>query len=73
MEQFQNIIDVIEHSGGSIGNDPGILQALVDERNETLADMTVGAVRNLKKEVQEQYLKGFSYTRLRPWKIREAN
>jgi len=32
MENFQNIIDVIEHSGGVIGYHPGIISFLADEQ-----------------------------------------
>jgi hypothetical protein len=30
LEQFQNNVDVIEYRGGSIGDNPGILEALAD-------------------------------------------
>jgi hypothetical protein len=33
MEKFQNSIDLIEHSGGSVGHDPGKLLQLADKRN----------------------------------------
>jgi hypothetical protein len=56
MEQFQNIIEVIEHSGGSIGNDPGILEALADAQNEVIENLSTDKLINLKKEAKEQYL-----------------
>jgi hypothetical protein len=56
MEQFQNVIDVIEHSGGSIGDDPGILQGLAAEKEKDLKGMSPNELSELKKEAQEQYL-----------------
>jgi hypothetical protein len=56
LEQFQNIVDVIEHSGGSIGNDPGVLQALAEAKNEDVSQLTTDEIIDLKKQAQEQYL-----------------
>jgi hypothetical protein len=49
MEQFQNIINIIEESGGSIGDDPGILEALTDATG-------TNDLAKLEKEAHEQYL-----------------
>jgi hypothetical protein len=56
LEQFQNVVDVIEHSGGSVGNDPGILAALAAEKKQAIAEMSTADKESLRKEAQEQYL-----------------
>jgi hypothetical protein len=56
LEQFQNIVDVIEHSGGSIRNDPGVLQALAEAKNENVSQLTTDEIIELKRQAQEQYL-----------------
>eukprot|EP00978_Attheya_sp_CCMP212_P037163 scaffold173586_cov64-Attheya_sp.AAC.1 len=56
MENFQNIIDVIEHSGGVIGYHPGIIQALADEQGADMATATVAQKAVLGKEGQGMYL-----------------
>jgi hypothetical protein len=54
LEVFQNTGDVIEHSGGSIGNHPGIEEAIAQKKDivEPNAEQTV----MIKKEAQEEYL-----------------
>lgn len=52
LEQFQNIIDVVEHSGGSIGHHPGILNQVALEKGKEVDKMT----EEDKKEAQERYL-----------------
>jgi hypothetical protein len=56
LEQYQNIDDVIEHSGGSIGNDPGILEALAKKKGADTAVIAATDLALLQKEDQEQYL-----------------
>jgi hypothetical protein len=56
MEKFQNSVDVIEHSGGSIGHDPGVLKQLADERGIVIANLSNANGIRLNKEVQEHYL-----------------
>jgi hypothetical protein len=56
LEQFQNTVDVIEHSGGTIGRDPGIMNALAAIKRVNIGNMEPDAKDNLAKEAQEQYL-----------------
>jgi hypothetical protein len=53
LEVFQNTVDVIEHSGGSIGNHPGIEEAIMQKKD--IADPTAEQVAIIKKEAQEEY------------------
>lgn len=32
LEQFQNTVNVVEHCGGQVGNDPGIISAIAKEK-----------------------------------------
>jgi hypothetical protein len=54
LEVFQNTVDVIEHSGGSIGNHPCIEGAIAEKKN--IADPNAEQTAELKKEAQEEYL-----------------
>jgi hypothetical protein len=56
LEQFQNIVDVIEHSGGSVGNEPGIMKLLATEKKMVMSTITQAERAEIKKEAQEQYL-----------------
>jgi hypothetical protein len=57
LEQYQNIVDVIEHTRGLIGNDPGILEALATKKGTAdLAAIAVTDLALLQKEAHEQYL-----------------
>jgi hypothetical protein len=56
MEQFQNTVDVIEHSGGSIGHDPGVLKKLADDRGIVTAGLSEDERTKLKKDAQSQNL-----------------
>ena len=40
MESFQNTVDVIEHSGGSIGIEPGVIASLATEKGLDMDNMT---------------------------------
>jgi hypothetical protein len=50
LEQFQNVVDVIEHSGGSIGEMAGIENNVMIKKGATTVSLEI------KKEAQEQYL-----------------
>jgi hypothetical protein len=54
LEQFQNTVNVIEHSGGSIGDDPGILEALALKKNFDTAAIAATELAKLQKEAHEQ-------------------
>jgi hypothetical protein len=52
LEQFQNVVDVVEHSGGGIGHHPGIVKQVAHEKGKTMATVT----EEDRKEAQERYL-----------------
>eukprot|EP00978_Attheya_sp_CCMP212_P000824 scaffold1720_cov37-Attheya_sp.AAC.1 len=56
MENFQNIIDVIEHSGGVIDYEPGVIQALADEQGIDMNAVTIAEKAGFGKEAQGMYL-----------------
>lgn len=56
MKQFQNTIDVIEHSGGSIRHDPGVVHKLADDRGIVTAALDDEGQAKLKKDAQAQNL-----------------
>ena len=56
MEKFQNIVDVIEHRGGSIGIEPGVVALLASERTIDMTTMTIQQKTALEKEAQGMYL-----------------
>jgi hypothetical protein len=56
LEMFQNIVDVIEHSGGSIGNHPGIVAAIIKKHGLTVATITSDEMAALDLEGQQEYL-----------------
>ena len=56
MEKFQNCIDVIEHSGGSVGNDPGKVFQLAKERDIDVELLSETSLTKLRKSAQEQNL-----------------
>ena len=59
LEHFQNMVDVVKHSGGSIGDEPGIHKALLQEKHITatqLSKQSADERAEFKKEVQERYL-----------------
>jgi hypothetical protein len=56
MEKFQNIVDVIKHSGGSIVNHPGVLSQLAKTKRVDIDLLSDENLRKLKKEAQEQNL-----------------
>ena len=56
LEQFQNLVDVIEHSGGSIRHDKGIEKIIATERGKNLSTMTSSMKEELKRDAQGRYL-----------------
>lgn len=56
LEQFQNMIDVIQQSGGGIGDDQGIIDSLIAERNFDVTTCTAAELEALEKDAQQQYL-----------------
>jgi hypothetical protein len=52
MEKFQNSIDAIEHSGGSVGKDPGEVLQLADKRNIEVKLLSEANLAKLKKSAQ---------------------
>lgn len=52
LEQFQNIVDVIEHSGGGIGSEPGIDSIIAKEKGKQVNELTPAD----KSEAQDRYL-----------------
>jgi hypothetical protein len=56
LEQFQNLVDVIEHSGGSIGVDGGTIKSVATERGIDLDTATDTTKALLKDVAQQRYL-----------------
>jgi hypothetical protein len=54
LEMFQNTVDVIEHSGGMIGNHPGIVKMIMKKKG--LTTMTEDERDDIEVEAQEMYL-----------------
>ena len=56
MERFQNLVDVIEYSGGCIGMHPGILKALFIEKQIDRSRLSDIEREEIEKEAQGRYL-----------------
>lgn len=56
LEQFQNIVDAIHHSGGSVGQEPGIEMAIAEELGVEIDDLPKDERNDIKKQAQERYL-----------------
>jgi hypothetical protein len=56
LELFQNAMDVLQHSGGAIGNHPGIKNAIMTNRGLTAALMSDAEKAAVEKDVQAEYL-----------------
>ena len=52
LEQFTNVVDVVEHSGGQVGIEPALESALAEERGKNVEDLTPQE----KGEAQSRYL-----------------
>ena len=38
LEQYQNVLDVLTHSGGNVGLEPGLMQEYADEHKKTVKE-----------------------------------
>eukprot|EP00978_Attheya_sp_CCMP212_P010678 scaffold25993_cov57-Attheya_sp.AAC.2 len=56
LEQFQNMVDVIEHSGGTIGDEPGVVNMIMSKRNLNMAAIPPADLAVITKEAREQCL-----------------
>ena len=56
LEQFQNMIDVIGHTGGMVGHQPGIERAIMRERGIDPTNATSTQQMEIEKEAQKGYL-----------------
>ena len=56
LEQFQNMIDVIVHTGGMVGHQPGIIRAIMRERGIDPTNATTMQQMEIEKEAQNRYL-----------------
>ncbi len=56
LELFQNTVDVIQHSGGAIGNHPGIVNTIMTRRGLTAALTSDAEKAKVAKEAQDEYL-----------------
>lgn len=52
LEQFTNMVDVVEHSGGQVGIEPALESALAEERGKNVEDLTPQE----RVEAQSRYL-----------------
>ena len=56
LEQYQNIVDVIEHVGGSIGKNDGLVKAYAKMKSIDITTTTGTALTELQQETYERYL-----------------
>jgi hypothetical protein len=56
LKHFQNMVEVIEHTGGVLGKLPGLEDKLLTMKGQTLSQMTVAEMDALTLESQERYL-----------------
>eukprot|EP00978_Attheya_sp_CCMP212_P038666 scaffold193831_cov29-Attheya_sp.AAC.2 len=56
LEQFQNMVDVIEHSGGTIGDEPGVVNMIMASRNLNMAAIPPEDLAVIMKEARDQCL-----------------
>ncbi len=56
LELFQNTVDVIQHSGGTIGNHPGIVDMIMSRRGLIAALTSDAEKAEVAKEAQDEYL-----------------
>ena len=56
LEQFQNMIDVIGHTGGMVGHQPGIERAIMRERGIDPTNATTMQQMEIEKDAQNRYL-----------------
>jgi hypothetical protein len=56
LKMFQNTVDVIQHSGGVIGDHPGLKSIIMTKKGLTPALLTDDKRAEVKKAAQEEYL-----------------
>eukprot|EP00978_Attheya_sp_CCMP212_P029308 scaffold103639_cov67-Attheya_sp.AAC.7 len=56
LEQFQNMVDVIEHSGGTIGDEPGVVNMIMASKNLNMAAIPPADLAVIMKEARDQCL-----------------
>eukprot|EP00978_Attheya_sp_CCMP212_P023259 scaffold70854_cov34-Attheya_sp.AAC.1 len=56
LEQFQNMVDVIEHSGGTISDEPGVVNMIMTDRNLDMAAIPPADLAVIMEEAREQCL-----------------
>eukprot|EP00978_Attheya_sp_CCMP212_P022463 scaffold67031_cov55-Attheya_sp.AAC.1 len=56
LEQFQNMVDVIEHSGVTIGDEPGVVNMIMTSRNLNMAAIPPEDLAVIMKEARDQCL-----------------
>lgn len=56
METFQNVIDVIEHSGGTVGNEPGIVEGIAAHQGLDMATVDSDQEAALNQAARQHYL-----------------
>eukprot|EP00978_Attheya_sp_CCMP212_P038031 scaffold184587_cov28-Attheya_sp.AAC.1 len=56
METSQNMIDVIEHSGGTIGDEPGIVEAIATRLGLDLSNVDEAQELALRQAARQHYL-----------------
>jgi hypothetical protein len=55
LEHFQNMLDVIDHSGGTIAGDSGIENMILNEKTTSKENMNDQQLSELKAEVLERF------------------
>jgi hypothetical protein len=55
-EQFNNNVEVVEHCGGSLGNDTGIGKMVMDDYGWTAGSLDASQTATLRTEVKDRYL-----------------
>ena len=56
LEQFQNVVDVIEHCGGSLGFEPGLHEEILSKKGIPRQVVTTKQKDQIAKEAHERYL-----------------
>jgi hypothetical protein len=56
LERFQNCVGVIEHCGGSIGQEPGLVRKVLEDKGLSAGAATPDQVRAAQSTAQELYL-----------------
>jgi hypothetical protein len=56
LERFQNSVDVVEHCGGSIGQEPGLVRKVLEDKGLIAEAATQDQIREAQVTAQEVYL-----------------